>query len=124
METFSFKISEKEYQALNTLANRWGCNRAESARRALQLAVDVTVSNAVTSFDPGKLKEIIEGQKHSSNLLIEMAKFAPLMARISRLEEYTVQACLSSGLIAKQAGLYEAAKIEYNAWKQKREGGI
>jgi len=118
METFSFKISENETQALNTLANKWGCNRAETARRAIKLAHQVTESKNASTINPDYLREISEGLKSTIELLIELAKFKSLTTRISQLEEYAVQACLSSGMLAKQAGLFEAAKKEFSNWKQ------
>lgn len=121
METFSFKISEKEDQALNSLANQWGCNRAETARRAILLAHQGTQSASGSAINPDHLREVIAGQKSTIELLIELAKFKPLITRINRLEEYTVQSCLSAGMLARQAGLFDAAKKEFNAWRQNRE---
>ncbi len=124
MQTFSFKISEKENSALNSLANQWNCNRAESARRAIQIAHQITESPTSTAIDPNHFQELIEGQKRTVELLIELSKYKPLVAQINRLEEYTVQACLSSGMLAKQAGLFDSAKNEFNFWKQNRKQNI
>lgn len=124
METFSFKISDKEIRAMEELANRWGSSRAETARRAIQLAHKVTQSDATPSVEPGRLQELIVGQNRLIDLLIELTKFGPLAAKINRLEEYTVQACLSAGVLAKQAGVFESAKKEYNAWKLNRESCV
>jgi len=124
METFSFKISETEKQALNILTNRWCCNRAEAARKALQLAQKHTEQSTDSAINPDQLQAIVETQKQTIELLGELTKFRPLIARINRLEEYTVQACLSSGMLAKQAGVFDTAKNEFNIWKQQREENI
>lgn len=121
METFSFKISNTEDEALNSLANRWKCNRAEAARRALNLANSKTESADFSDITKAHLQEIVSLQKESIDLLSELAKYTPLVTRINHLEEFTVQACLSAGVLAKQAGLFDAARDEYLSWKQNKE---
>jgi len=121
METFSFKISTTEDEALNSLANRWKCNRAEAARRALNLANSKTESADFSDITKAHLQEIVSLQKESIDLLSELAKYTPLVTRINHLEEFTVQACLSAGVLAKQAGLFDAARDEYLSWKQNKE---
>lgn len=121
METFSFKISTTEDEALNSLANRWKCNRAEAARRALNLANRKTESADFSDITKAHLQEIVSLQKESIHLLKELAKFTPIVTKINHLEEFTVQACLSAGVLAKQAGLFDAARDEYLSWKQNKE---
>ena len=122
METFSFKISTTEDEALNSLANRWKCNRAEAARRALNLANSKSESADFSDITKAYLQEIVSLQKESIDLLSELAKYTPLVARINRLEEFTVQACLSAGVLAKQSGLFETARNEYLDWKHNQGG--
>lgn len=121
METFSFKISTTEDEALNSLTNRWKCNRAEAARRALNLANSKTESADFSDITKAHLQEIVSLQKQSLDLLSDLAKFTPLTTRINRLEEFTVQGCLSAGVLAKQAGLFDAARDEYLSWKRNKE---
>lgn len=113
METFSFKISEKEDEYLNVLANKWGCNRAEAARKALQLAHD----SVHPTINLDQLQEIISGQQRIFDLLSDLAKHNTCFTHLNRLEEYVVQSCFCSGLLAKNAGVYERAKQEYITWK-------
>ncbi len=121
METFSCKVSTVEDSALNTLANIWKCNRAEAARRSIKLALEHTETAAALDTSRLLLQEIVSLQKQSLDLLRELAKFTPLVTRINHLEEFTVQACLSAGVLAKQAGLFDAARDEYLSWKQSKE---
>jgi len=121
METFSCKISGLEDKALNSLANRWSCNRAEAARRAIKLAHIHTENSAALDINKSELKEILASQKQTIDLLVELTKYTPLMARINRLEEFAVQGCLSAGVLAKQAGLFDIARSEYINWKQNKE---
>lgn len=116
METFSFKISDTEDKALNTLTNIWKCNRAEAARRSIKLALGHTETAAALDTS----REIVSLQKQALDLLRELAKFTPLISRINRLEEYVIQGTISSGVLAKQAGLFELAKDEYMSWKHNR----
>lgn len=121
METFSCKVSTVEDSALNTLANIWKCNRAEAARRSIKLALEHTETTAVLDTSRTLLQEIVSLQKQSLDLLSELAKLTPLISRINRLEEYVIQGTISSGVLAKQAGLFELAKDEYMSWKQNKE---
>jgi hypothetical protein len=120
METFSCKVSSIEDNALNVLANTWKCNRAEAARRSIKLALEHTSTAADLDTSRTLLQEIVSLQKESIHLLSELAKLTPLITRINRLEEFTVQGCLSTGVLAKQAGLFEVARDEYLAWKHNR----
>lgn len=121
METFSCKVSTVEDSALNVLANIWKCNRAEAARRSIRLALEHTETAAALDTSRMLLYEILSLQKESIHLLSELAKFRPLIAKINLLEEYVVQSCISSGVLAKQAGLFELAKDEYMSWKNNKE---
>lgn len=123
METFSCKISIVENNALNHLSNLWRCNRAEAARKSIRLAMEK--SNMMSDLEAGSnmLIEIIQLQKNANELLQECAKYTPMVTRLDRIEEYTVQACLSAGVLAKQSGLFELARNEYITWKQKKVGG-
>lgn len=121
METFSCRVSTVEDSALNTLANIWKCNRAEAARRSIKLALEHTETAAALDTSRMLLYEILSLQKESIHLLSELAKFTPLITKINRLEEFTVQGCLSAGILAKQAGLFDAARDEYFSWKQNKE---
>lgn len=124
METFSFKISSTEDQALNILANRWGCNRAEAARRSLQLSQKITDSAVNLAQNPDRLQELIEGQQKAVELLDELVKSKSIATQLNRIEEYCVQAVLSSGMLAKQAGVFETARNEFTNWKQQRRESI
>jgi hypothetical protein len=121
METFSFKISDTEDVALNTLANTWKCNRAEAARRSIKLALEHTETAAALDNSRMLLQEIVSLQKQSLDLLIELTKFTPLVTKINRLEEYVVQGSISAGVLAKEAGLFDVARGEYLSWKQNKE---